>query len=76
MKIEQRINLKFLVKLEKRTPTEMKRESMQWKAPTSPRKKKERMSKSQLKARMIILFDIRGIIMTEWVHEGQTVNQK
>jgi hypothetical protein len=38
--------------------------------------KKERMSKSQLKARMIILFHIRGIIMAEWVHEGQTGNQK
>jgi hypothetical protein len=25
---------------------------------------------------MIVFFDIRGVIMIEWVPEGQTVNQK
>jgi hypothetical protein len=28
------------------------------------------------KARMIVFFDIRGVIMIEWVPEGRTVNQK
>jgi hypothetical protein len=29
-----------------------------------------------VKAMMIVFFNIRGVIMTEWVPEGQTVNQK
>jgi hypothetical protein len=33
------------------------------------------MSKSNVKAMMIVFFTIRGIIMIEWVPEGQTVNQ-
>jgi hypothetical protein len=55
---------------------EMKRQSMHWKTPTSPRMKKARMSKSKVKAMMIVFFDIRGTIMIEWVPEVQTVNQK
>jgi histone-lysine N-methyltransferase SETMAR len=54
---------------------ETKRQSMHWKTPTSPRMKKARMRKSKLKAMLIVFFDIGGIIMTEWVPEGQTVNQ-
>jgi tRNA A37 threonylcarbamoyladenosine biosynthesis protein TsaE len=34
------------------------------------------MIKSNVKAMMIVCFDIRGIIMIEWAPEGQTVNQK
>jgi hypothetical protein len=34
------------------------------------------MSKTKVKAMKIIFFDIRGVIMIEWVPEGQTVNQK
>jgi predicted nucleic acid-binding Zn ribbon protein len=30
-------------------------------------------SKSQVKAMMIIFFDIRGIIMIEWIPEGKLV---
>jgi hypothetical protein len=33
------------------------------------------MSKSKLKAMMIVFFDIRGVIYIDWVPEGQTVNQ-
>ena len=82
-KHEQRIDVKFLVKL-KKTPTECyvetndvetKRQSMHWKTPASPRMKKARMSKSKFKAMLIVFFDINGIVMTEWVPEGQTVNQ-
>jgi hypothetical protein len=55
---------------------ETKRQSMHWKTPTSPRMKKARMSKSKVKAMMIVLFNIRGAIMNEFVLEGQTPNQK
>ena len=54
---------------------ETKRQSMHWKTPTSPRVKKARMSKSKLKVMLIVFFDINGIIMIEWVPQGQTVNQ-
>nr|CAH7734624.1 unnamed protein product [Callosobruchus chinensis] len=55
---------------------ETKRQSMHWKTQSSPRMKKARMSKSKLKAMLIIFFDVRGVIMVEWVPQGQTVNQK
>lgn len=48
---------------------------MHWKSPRSPRMKKARMSKSKFKAMLIVFFDIRGVVMVEWVPEGQTVNQ-
>jgi len=35
---------------------ETKRQSMYWKSPQSPRKKKARMSKSKFKAMMIVFF--------------------
>lgn len=54
---------------------ETKRQSMHWKTPSSPRMKKARMSKSKFKAMLIVFFDINGVVMTEWVPEGQTVNQ-
>jgi hypothetical protein len=38
--------------------------------------KKARMSKSKVKAMMVIFFDIRGVIMIQLIPEGQTVNQK
>jgi hypothetical protein len=60
----------------KKTPTELKRQSVLWKTPTSQRMKKARMSKSQVKVMVIVFFNIRGVIMIEWVPEGQTFNQK
>jgi hypothetical protein len=39
------------------------------------KKKKARMSKSQVKETIILFPDINGVIMIEWAHEGQTVNQ-
>jgi hypothetical protein len=33
------------------------------------------MSKSQVTAMMIVFFNIRGILMTEWVPEDQMANQ-
>jgi hypothetical protein len=38
--------------------------------------KKATMSKLQVKVMMIIFFDIKGVIKTGWVPEGQTINQE
>lgn len=54
---------------------ETKRQSMHWKSPSSPKIKKAKMSKSRLKAMLIVFFDIKGVILIEWVPAGQTVNQ-
>jgi hypothetical protein len=49
---------------------ETKRQLMLWKTPTSRRMKKARMSTLNVKAMKIIFFNIRSIIMIEWVPEG------
>lgn len=54
---------------------ETKRQSLQWKTPSSPRPKKARMSKSRVKTMLIVFFDHRGIVHHEFVPEGTTVNQ-
>ncbi len=54
---------------------ETKRQSRHWKTPASLRIKKAKMSKSTFKIMLIVLFDINGIVMTEWVPEGQTVHK-
>ncbi len=51
---------------------ETKRQSMHWKISASLRMKKARMLKSKFKAMLIVFFNIDGIVMTEWVPEGQT----
>jgi hypothetical protein len=38
--------------------------------------KNARMNNLKVKAMMIVFFDIRGVIMIEWVPKGQTINQK
>jgi hypothetical protein len=37
---------------------------------------KARISKSKMKAVMMVCFNIRGVIMIEWVRDSQTVNQR
>jgi len=54
---------------------ESKRQSMQGKSPSPPRRKKARQSKSKFKAIDDRFFDIQGIVHVDWVPEGQTVNQ-
>ena len=50
---------------------------MQWKSSSlSPRPKKARMSRSKLKAMLIVFLDIQGTVMAEWVPSGQTVSQQ
>jgi hypothetical protein len=43
-------------------------------SPNSPRLKKARQVKSKVKSMLIIFFDIKGIVLKEFVLEGQTVN--
>ena len=40
-----------------------------------PRPKKARQSKSKVKLMLIAFFDVRGIVHTEFLPQGQTVNQ-
>lgn len=53
---------------------ETKMQSSQWKTSTSPRLKKARQSKSNVKVMLIVFFDSEGIVRSEFVPKGVTVN--
>ena len=44
-----------------------KRQSLEWKSPTSPRQRKARMSKFKVKVMLIVLFNVRGIVHKEFL---------
>ena len=46
---------------------ETKRQSRQWKSVSSPRPKKSRMQRSQVKAILITFFDHQGMVHHEFV---------
>ena len=51
-----------------------KTQSSQWKSPGSPRPKKARQVRSNIKSILICFFDQKGIVHKEFVPSGQTVN--
>ena len=54
---------------------ETKQQSKEWHTSASPRQKKARMNKSKIKSMLICFFDSQGIVHTELVPQGQTVDQ-
>ena len=54
---------------------ETKRQSKEWHTSASPRLKKARKSKSKIKSMLFCFFDSDGIVHTEFVPQGHTVNQ-
>jgi hypothetical protein len=54
---------------------EIKQASSQWKHSNSPRPKKARQVRSNVKIMLICFFDVNGIVHKEFVPPGQTVNQ-
>jgi hypothetical protein len=55
---------------------ETKRQSSQWKSADSPRPKKVRQVRSEVKVMLIVFFDMEGIARYECVPRGQTVIQQ
>ena len=47
----------------------------QWLSPGSPKLKKARQSRPQIKVMLIAFFDARGIVHVEFISQRQTVNQ-
>jgi hypothetical protein len=74
LKIEQRLNLKCLVKLEKKNPTKLKVRSMLWKIPTSSRMNKSKNEQVADESMVIVFFNVRGVIIIEWIPKGQMFN--
>ena len=54
---------------------ETKQQSRQWKSVSSPRPKKARMQRSQVKVMLITFFDHQEMVHHEFVPQGKTVNQ-
>ena len=54
---------------------ETKRQSCQWKSPGSPRPKKARMQKSQVKVMLITFFDHQGMVHHEYERMYHTIRQ-
>ena len=55
---------------------ETKQMSSQWKIASSPRPKKMRQVKSNVKTMLIAFFDTNGLVHHEYVPRGQTVNKE
>ena len=55
---------------------ETKQTSSQWKTASSPRPKKVRQVKSNVRTMLIAFFNIDGLVHHEYVPTGQTVNKE
>jgi len=55
---------------------ETKQMSSQWSSSSSPRPKKARQVKSNIKTTLIAFFDIDGLVLHEFIPTGQTVNKE
>jgi len=53
---------------------ETKTQYSQWKSPGSPRPKKARQVRSNIRSMLICFFDQKGIVHKEFVPPGKTVN--
>jgi len=51
-------------------------QSSQWKSPSSPRAKKARQSRTNIKGMTIVFFDLDGIVRAEFVPRNTTVNSE
>ena len=54
---------------------ETKAQSSQWKTDTSPRPKKARQVKSNVKVMLTVFFDWKGIVYHEFLPRGETINR-
>ena len=52
-----------------------KRRSLEWKSALSPRPQKARVFKSKTKVMLITFFAVHGIVLAEFLPQGQTINQ-
>lgn len=51
-------------------------QSSQWNFPNEPKPKRPRQSRSKIKVMLTVFFDCRGVVHSEFLPEGQTVNKE
>lgn len=51
-------------------------QSTEWRLPNEPNPKKPRQSRSKIKVLLTVFFDYRGVVHSEFLPEGQTVNKE
>lgn len=55
--------------------TQTSQQSSEWRWNTEPKPKKPRQSRSKIKIMLTVFFDCRGVVHSEFLPEGQTVNK-
>jgi histone-lysine N-methyltransferase SETMAR len=55
---------------------ETKAQSSQWKSPSSPRPKKARQVRSNVKVMLTVFFDQKGVVHHEYAPQGQTITKE